>query len=72
MILDNAKLGGAFIFMKDLACVVTLIFLPKTSIWNKMVFLESNSLKLVGLAVNPLKETISKDINQYSFLYAIL
>ena len=72
MILDNAKLGGTFIFMKDLASVVTLIFLLKTSIWNKMVFLESNSLKLVGLAVNPLKETISKDIYQYSFLYAIL
>ena len=32
MILDNAKLGGTFIFMKDLASVVTLIFLPKTSI----------------------------------------
>ena len=72
MILDHEKLGHAFTFMKDLASVVISNFLPKTLIWNKMVLLASNSLKLVGLVVNLLKKTFSKNIYQYSFLYTIL
>ena len=72
MILDHAKLGLTFTFMKDFASVVTLSFLPKTLIWNKMAFLASNSLKLAGLAVNPLKKTIFKNIYQYSNIYQYL
>ena len=49
MILDHAKPGHPFTFIKDVASVVTLGFLMKTLIWNKMVFLESNYLKLAGL-----------------------
>ena len=33
MILDHAKLGCTFTFMKDLASVVALRFLLKTLIW---------------------------------------
>ena len=33
MILDHAKLGCTFTFMKNLASVVTLCFPPKTLIW---------------------------------------
>ena len=72
MILDHANLGRGFTFKKDLGSVATLSFLPKTLIWNEMAFLESNSLKLAGQAVNPLKKTISKNIYQCSFLYTIL
>ena len=33
MILDHAKLGCAFTFMKNLTSIVTLSFLRKTLIW---------------------------------------
>ena len=72
MILDHAKLGSAFTFMKYLTSIVTLRFLLKTLTSNKMAFLTSNVLKLAGLSVNPLKKTISKNIYQYTFLFAIL
>ena len=49
MILDHVKPGQPFTFIKDLASIVTLGFLMKTLIWNKMAFLESNSVKLAGL-----------------------
>ena len=71
MVLDHAKLGCAFTFIKDLARVFSLSFLPKTLIWNKMVFLASNLLKLAEMVVNQLKTTISKNNYEYSFLYAI-
>ena len=35
MTLNRVKLGRAVTFMKYLARVVSLTFLPKTSIWNK-------------------------------------
>ena len=38
MFINYAKLGRAFTFMKNFASVVTLIFLLKTSIWNKNAF----------------------------------
>ena len=64
MICDHAKLGRLFTFMKDLASIVTLSFLLKTLIRNKVTFLASNSVKLARLLVNPLKKTISKYIYQ--------
>ena len=48
MIFDHTKLQCAFTFMKNLASVVTLSFLPKTLIWNKIASLASNSSKLSG------------------------
>ena len=72
MNLDYIKLGGIFIFMKYLASIVALSFLPKTLIRNEMAFLASNSLRFATLAVNPLKKTICKNIYQYLFLYTIL
>ena len=69
MTLDHTKLEHAFTFRKDLANVVTLSFLLKTLIGNKMAFLASNSLKPAWLVVNLLKKTISKNI--YQFLYTI-
>ena len=54
MNLDYIKLGGIFIFMKYLASIVALSFLPKTLIRNEMAFLASNSLGFATLAVNPL------------------
>ena len=41
-------------FMKYLASVVSLMFLPKTLIWVKIMFRLSNSLYLAELVVNEL------------------
>ena len=49
MALNHVKLGRAVTFMKYLANVVSLIFLVKTLIWNKITFPESNSLNLAEL-----------------------
>ena len=38
MTLNHVKPGRAATFMKYLASVVFLIFLPKTLIWNKITF----------------------------------
>ena len=37
MILNHVKLGRTITFMKNLAKVVSLIFQPKTLIWNKIM-----------------------------------
>ena len=51
MTLNCVKLGRAVTFMKYLAGVVSLIFLAKTLIWNKITFPASNSLNLPELVV---------------------
>ena len=56
MTLNHVKLGRAVTFMKYLACVVSLISLAKTLIWNKITFPAAKSLDLAELVVNePLK-----------------
>ena len=60
MTLNFLKLGHTVTFMKYLASVVALIFLPKTLIWNKILFRLSNLLNLAELVVNKLKNSISK------------
>ena len=60
MTLNFWKLGRTVTFMKYLASVVSLIFLPKTLIWNKISFWLSNLLNLAELVVNKLKKSISK------------
>ena len=44
MTLSRGKLGRAVDFMKWLAGVISLIFLMKAFIWNKITFPASNSL----------------------------
>ena len=69
---NRVKLGCAVSFMKYLASVLSLIFLPKTLIWNKITFLVSNSsLNFAELVEYELMKSISKKINQYSFFYPI-
>ena len=65
------KLGRAVTFMKYLASAVSLIFLAKTLIWNKITFPASNSLNLAELVVNEPMKSIYKKIYQYSFFYSI-
>ena len=43
MTFNRVKLGRAVTFIKYLASVVSLIFLAKTLIWNKITFSASNS-----------------------------
>ena len=52
MTFNYVKLGRAVTFMKYFASVVSLIFLPYTSIWTKIMFRPSNSLNLAELVVN--------------------
>ena len=76
MTLDRVKLGRAVTFMKYAASVVSLIFLPKTLILNKIMFLPSTSLNLAGLVVNELpiyhclmqifQELVTKDLDNFN------
>ena len=52
MTLNSVKLRRAVTFMKYLASQVSLIFLAKTLISNKIAFQASNSLNLAELVVN--------------------
>ena len=52
MVLNRVKLGRVVTFMKHLASVVSLIFLPKTLIWNKITYPASNLLNFEGLVGN--------------------
>ena len=67
MTLNRVKLRRPVTFMKYLANVVSLIFLEKTLIWNKIMFPASNSLNLAELVVNEPMKSIYKNIYQYSF-----
>lgn len=60
----SQKLGRTGIFMKCHASVVSLIFLPKTLIWNKTRFLASISLTLAEVIVNEPMKSISKQQQQ--------
>ena len=60
MTLNRVKLGRAVTFMKYLATVVSLIFLAKTLIWNKIMFPATNSLNLAEMLVNELIKSIYK------------
>ena len=62
MTLNRVKLGRGASFMKYLASVVSLIFLPKTLIGNKITFPASNSLNFAKLVENELTKSISKNL----------
>ena len=65
MTLNRVKLGRAVSFMKYLPSVVSLIFLAKTLIWNKITFPATNSLNLAGLIVNEPTKGIYKTFHRY-------
>ena len=67
MTLNDIKLGCAVTFMKYLACVVSLIFLPKTLIWNKIMFPASHSLNFAELVKNELVKSISNEFTNIPF-----
>ena len=71
MTVNRVKLGRTVTFMKYLASVVSLTFLPKALIWNKITFPASNSLNFAELVENELMNSISKKFCQYSFFYPI-
>ena len=69
MTLDCIKLRRAITFMKYLANVVSLIFLPKT--WNKATFLASNLLNFSELLENELMKSAFRK-NLAIFIFPIL
>ena len=68
MTLNRVKLGRAVTFIKYLPSVVSLIFLAKTLIWNKITFPATNSLNLAGLIVNEPTKSIYKTFHRYFFI----
>ena len=68
---NRVKPGRAIAFMNNLASVISLIFLPKSLIWNKIRFRLLNLLNLEELVVNELMKSISRNIFQFSFFYSI-
>ena len=72
MTLSRVKLGRAVTFRQYLASVVTLIFLPKTLIYNKIMFPASNSLNFAELVENEFMKSISKKFYQYFFFLSNL
>ena len=71
MTINRVKPRRAVTFMKYPASVVSLIFLPKTLIWNKITFPTSNSLNLAELVVNELMTSIFKKKLPCFFFYPI-
>ena len=71
MTLNRVKLRHAVTFMKCLAGVVSLIFLAKTLIWNKITFPASNFQNFAELVENEPIKSIYKNIYEYSFFYPI-
>ena len=60
MTFNCVKLEHAVTFMKYLASILSLIFLPKALIRNKITFLVSNSLHFAELLVNKLMRVSPK------------
>ena len=69
MTLNRVKLGRAVTFMKYLASVVSLIFLTKTLIWNKINFPTLNLMNLAELVENEPMKSIYQKIYQNSFFF---
>ena len=62
MTLNCVKLGRAVTFMEYLASVVSLIFLSKTLIWNKITFPALNSLSFAELVEKEPMKRVSKKL----------
>ena len=72
MTLNLVKIGSRVIFMKYLASVVSLIFLPKTLLWNMITLQSSNLLNLAELVVNIFTKHISKKFANILFSFRII
>ena len=68
MAFNRVKLGHVVTFMKYLASVVFLIFLPKTLTWNKIAFRLSYFLNLAVLVVNKLTKVSQKELPIFFFI----
>ena len=71
MTVNRLKLGRAITFMKYLANVVSLIFLAKTLIWNKINVLTLNLMNLAELVENEPMKSIYQKNYQNSFFCLI-
>ena len=60
MTLNCVKIGRVVTFMKYLASVGSLIFLAKTLIWNKIMFLALNLLNFAELVENESLKSINR------------
>ena len=60
MTLNRGKVASAVTFTRYLVNVASLIFLPKTLIWNKITFPISNSVNLEELVGIELTKSICK------------
>ena len=71
MTLNRLKLGRSVTFMKYLASVVSLIFLVKTLIWNKINFPTSNLLNLSDMVKNEFMKSLFllKNLPKSLFLF---
>ena len=68
MTLNRLKLGRAVSFIEYIASVVSLIFLAKTLIWNKINFPTLNLMHLAELVENePIKSIYQKIYQNYFF-----
>ena len=67
MSLNCVKLGHAVTFMKYLASIISLIFLAKTLVWNKIKLQISNPINLAELVVNEPMRSIYKKITNIPF-----
>ena len=71
MTLNRVKLERAVTFIKYLASAVSLIFLAKNLIWEKIMFPASNLLNLTELVENEPMKSIYKNIYRYFFFCSI-
>ena len=67
MTYDQEKSGLAITFVKYFTSAVSLIFLTKSLIWNKITFQLSNSLNPAELLVNELTKSISRKFTNIPF-----
>ena len=72
MNLNRIKLELTATSMKYPASAVSLIFTPKTLIWNKITFPAPNSLNLAELVVNDLMRSICRKIAIIPFSIRII
>ena len=66
-----SKIRREVTFMKYLASVISLIFVPKIWIWNKIMFSASNLLNFAELVEHELMKSISKK-NYQSYLFYLI
>ena len=68
MTLNREKVGRSVSFVKYLSGVVSLMFLPKTLIWNKITFPASNLLNFAELGKMNLCRVSPKNLSIFLFL----